>query len=280
MAVSVDEMLARALRSRFYADRLRGVSGWDTVALTRRQELVRDQLAHPPLGSRRLEGAATPVRAGTSGSGADLLVLAWTEDDLRRERLAGTRALARLGIRAGTVVANTLAGALTTPGSLLLGDDVEELGGLDVPLGTIDGDAGAKAAWELVDRVRPSVLVLEVATGARFFGIGPDGERPWLSGVVWLVRDGTAAPPAISFGGWQKRWLAIPEAASFAAVSCDQGRLHADEDLHVEVVDGEFVVTQRHGSLALVRYATGLRGRLDPACPCGASGAILDLAGT
>src|SRR2546428_45280 len=42
--------------------------------LTRRADLVRDQLAPPPYGTRRPPGAA-PVRLGVSGSGAELLVL-------------------------------------------------------------------------------------------------------------------------------------------------------------------------------------------------------------
>jgi hypothetical protein len=134
--------------------------------LTRRAELVEDQLAHPPLGSRRPPTAPAPVRAGASGTGASLLVLAWSAAELARERRAGTRLLGRLGVRPGMRVANTLPGALVTPGSLLLGDVIEELGALDVPLGAVNSAAAAKQAWELVDRVEPEVIILDPGSSA------------------------------------------------------------------------------------------------------------------
>src|SRR5438046_693156 len=117
-----------------------------SAPLTRRADLVRDQLAHPPHGTRRPPGAAPPVRLGVSGSGVELLVLAWSAADLARERAAGTRLLTRLGVAPGMRVANTLPGALATPGSLLLGDVVEELGALDVPLGPVDDGVVAEIA--------------------------------------------------------------------------------------------------------------------------------------
>src|SRR5213083_3654773 len=135
-----------------------------SAPLTHRTDLVCDQRTHPPHGTRRPPGAAPPVRLGVSGSGAELLLLAWSAADLARERVAGTRLLARLGVAPGMRVANTLPGALATPGSLLLGDVVEELGALDVPLGTVEDERAAREAWELVDRVRPDVVVLPGAT--------------------------------------------------------------------------------------------------------------------
>src|SRR5438445_11370961 len=103
-----------------------------SAPLTHRTDLVCDQRTHPPHGTRP-PGAAPPVRLGVSGRGAELLVLAWSAADLARERAAGTRVLARLGVAPGMRVANTLSGALATPGSLLLGDVAEELGALRVP---------------------------------------------------------------------------------------------------------------------------------------------------
>src|SRR5690242_15431786 len=93
--------------------------------VVRHDDLVRDQLAHPPLGSRRPAGAPPVVRAGIAASGERLLVLAWSAAELARERAAGVRLFRRLGVEAGMRVANTLPGALATPGSLLLGDVVE-----------------------------------------------------------------------------------------------------------------------------------------------------------
>src|SRR5437764_10082665 len=138
--------------------------------LLRRADLLRDQRAHPPLGTHRSRAA---VRAGVAGTGETLLVLAWSAAELARERAAGVRLLRRLGVAPGMRVANTLPGALATPGSLLLGDVVEELGALDVPLGQVDGAAAARQVWELVDRVTPDVTVLDDASAAPFLAAAP-----------------------------------------------------------------------------------------------------------
>ncbi len=238
----------------------------------RRADLVRDQLAHPPLGTH---ASADPVRVGTTGTGDDLLVLAWSAADLARERAAGARLFGALGIRPGMRVANTLPGALATPGALLLGDVIEEIGALDVPLGVPDSDAAARQAWELVERVEPAVLVVDPATAGRFFAAAPAAARAWWRGIVWLAReDGVAraAPPA-GFAGWQRGWLALPEASSFFARSCAAERWHVADGVAVDVADGALVV--RAGT---VRYASGVRARLAPGCTCGEPGAVVELA--
>jgi hypothetical protein len=254
------------------------------VTLTRRADLVRDQLAHPPLGTRR--AGSFPVRAGISGTGDDLLVLAWTAAELARERAAGTRLLRRLGVEPGMRVANALPGALATPGSLLLGDVVEELGGLDVPVGEVDGPAVARQAWELFDRVRPDVLV--VGDARALFAATPPASRPWWRGIVWLQAG--AASPALSvpaeagFSGWQRTWLAVPEVTSFVAASCAASRLHAEAG--VAVVDpatGSDVPAGDAGTLVVtgpdLRYATGLAARIVATpCACGEPGTIVELA--
>jgi len=278
----LDSLLARAGATEFYRSRAAASSVWKRVPLTQRAELVRDQLAHRPLGTRRYADAGTPVRAGICGSGDDLLVLAWNEEDLQHERHAGVRMLARLGIAPGTAIANTLAGALTSPGSLLLGDVVEEHGSLDVPLGAIESDAAARQAWELVDRVTPAILFLETETTKRLFDAAPPAQRPWLKGLVWLQRGRVAAVPEVTanvgFGGWSRSWLAIPEAASFAAASCATERFHLDEALAVEVEGGALIVTPLTGSTALLRYDTGLPASALEPCECGAAGTTLSLA--
>ena len=251
--------------------------------LTRREELLRDQLEHLPHSTRRRADTAPAVRAGITGSGADLLVLTWTAADLARERRAGARLLAHLGVRAGMAVANTLRGALATPGALLLGDVIEEIGALDVPLGAIDNEAAARQAWELVDRVQPAIMVVDPASATRFFAAIPPAERPWWQGLVWLHAGGAPAPrltvPDVArFSGWQRVWLAVPEAASFVAYSCAAGRLHCDAGVIAEVVDDTLVLTPLGVDSPVLRYATGLRARvLDAPCACGSDALGIEL---
>jgi hypothetical protein len=165
-------------------------------------------------------------------------------------------------------VANTLPGALATPGALLLGDVVEAIGALDVPLGVIDSEAAAKAAWELFDRIDATVLVTEPGPGATmFFASAPPRARPQWQGIVWLSRGGAAAPvpPPPGFAGWQRTWLAVAEASSFVAGSCEAGGFHAGTS--AAVVDGELVV-------GTPPYASGLRARALDACRCAAGGHV------
>lgn len=274
--------------SEFYRRRLAeaGVADattFERLPLTRRAELLRDQLDHLPHGTRRCADAAPPVRAGITGSGAELLVLTWTAADLARERAAGVRLLRRLGIEPGMRVANTLPGALVTPGSLLLGDVIEELGGLDVPLGAIESDAAARQAWELVDRVHPDIIVLEPASSARLLNAAPPAARPWWQGIVWLQRgaaptEESPLPPAAGFNGWQRIWLAVPEATSFVAFSCAASRFHADGDVMAEIVDDTLVLTPLGADTPVLRYASGVSARaVSGGCPCGSDGTAIEL---
>jgi len=219
------------------------------------------------------------VRAGIAGTGDRLLVLAWSAAELARERAAGTRLLRALGLDAGMRIANALPGALVTPGSLLLGDVVEELGALDVPLGVVDSPAAAAQAWELLERVRPDVIVCDDGSAALFDG-APEPAPSWWHGLVRLRRGDVATPgPLPGFRGWQRTWLAVPEATSFVAGSCDRDRLHVDEQVVAEVVDGELVLTPLGLETRLFRYATGIRVRgLADACPCGRPGPVLEVA--
>jgi phenylacetate-coenzyme A ligase PaaK-like adenylate-forming protein len=258
-------------------------------------DLVRDQLAHPPLGSMRAPGAGTPVRAGISGTGKDLLVLGWSANDLQRERAAGVRLLTQLGLGAEMRIANALPGALTTPGSLLLGDVVQDLGGLDVPLGAVDSEAAAKQAWTLIDLVEPAVIVLNTPSALQLFGAAPARKRPWLRGIIWLQIDGDgggvpAVGEAAGFSGWERTWLAVPEVTSFVAVSCSAQRFHLDTRVDVDVVDGskgssmddgevgELAITALDMETDLRRYLSRVRGRtMDQRCPCGTDGHTLTL---
>ena len=276
LAAHLDRL--RRAPSPFYRDRLDG-RDLDELPLTRRGDLLRDQLAHLPHGTRRCADAALPTRVGATGTGPELLLLAWSPQDLEREIAAGVRVLGRLGAAAGTRVANNLRGALCTPGALLLGDVVEHLGGLDVPLGTTDGEGAARQAWTLLDLVEPSLFVLDPATAAVLLAAAPPRERPWWRGIVWLRLDG-APPPDVpapaGFRGTQRTWLAVPEATSFVAHSCDGGRFHVDEGVHAEVVDGELVLTPLGADDPVLRYASGVRARPGGgSCPCGVAGPTL-----
>src|SRR5207302_228022 len=127
-AVRHATLLDRIAGTPFYRQRLAEMdvggdeSAWSRLPLTRREELLRDQLDHLPWGTRRFAAVAAPVRVGVTGSGDGLLVLAWSPEALARERAAGARLLRRLGVGPGMRVANSLPGALATPGALLLGD--------------------------------------------------------------------------------------------------------------------------------------------------------------
>lgn len=243
-----------------------------------RRDLVRDQLAHLPLGTLRRPQAA-PVRVGKVGTGDDLLVLAWSADDLARERAAGVRMLRALGLDAGARIANALPGALETPGALLLGDMVEELGALDVPLGVVETPAAAAQAWELLDRVEPAVLVLEAASASALLAGAPAARRPWWRGILWLRRGAAAVPrpalpAALAFDGWQRTWLAVPEAACVVGWSCARERLHVDAGVRASVADGTLVVEGPAG--LLFQSGVAVRSPLGP-CPCGAAGTSVEL---
>jgi hypothetical protein len=240
-----------------------------------RTDLVRAQRAEPATLRTRRAGAP-PVRAGVTGSGPDLLVLTWTAAELARERAAGTRLLGRLGVRAGMRVANALPGALATPGSLLLGDVVEELGGLDVPLGAIESDAAARAAWELIDRVEAQVLVVDAPSATMLFRAAPPGARTWWAGIVWLRggrAEGRVAPPP-GFAGWERTWLAVPEATCFVAGTCARERFHVDDAVRAGVVDGKLVLTPAGAERVFV---TARAARLVD-CACGTPGTVMELA--
>lgn len=216
------------------------------------------------------------------------MVLTWTASDLARERAAGVRCLRSLGIRPGMRVANTLPGALSTPGSLLLGDVVDELGALDIPLGEVTDARSAEAAWKLIGRVRAEVLVSPRAGAAQLLAQMPPDGAPSLRGVVWIVRSAdpmvVEEPEIPGFGGWVGAALAIPEAACFVAIRCPRGIFHADDDCVVEILNeegsladcGELTVTPRERDTLVLRYASELSVAAEE-CDCGRDGASFRL---
>src|SRR5262249_54099617 len=158
----------------------------------------------PPFGHRRFASDDPPVRAGIAGSGADLLLLVWSATDLAREIEAGGGGARRAGGGAGGPGGATPPPRPPAPRGRPAGGAGDALGALEVPVGTVGTGAAARGAWELVDRVQCEVLVLEPATAATLFAAAPVAPRPWLRGIVWLVRgDGAAPPPVSGFRGWQ-----------------------------------------------------------------------------
>ena len=216
---------SRASTGRASGGRVRYTRGRMATTPLRRADLLADQAAHPPFGHRRFTADDPPVRVGATGTGADLLLLAWSATDLAAEIAAGTRVLGRLGVRPGMRVANTLPGALVTPGALLLGDVNEAIGALDVPLGTADTDGAAKAAWELVDRVQCEVLVLAAETAATFLAAAPRrrgrGCRASSGSRGRAAAQGRSCPKTSRAGsvrGWRcRRWRASPRRRAPAA---------------------------------------------------------------
>ena len=242
-----------------------------------RVELIADQARHPPFGERAFPVDDGPVRVGATGHGETLLLLGWSESDLARERAAGARVVAHLGIQAKMRVANALPGALATPGALIVGDVNEEIGALDVPLGEIGTEAAAKAAWELLDRVEVGVLLLDPASAEPLLAAAPPQPRPWWQGIVWLCRPGAQSPPpaAGQLPGWRRRWLAVPEVSSFVAGECGRGKLHVDAAFAPSVEAGELVLGPLHPGVPW-RYRTGLSARAIGSCACGSPGPVIE----
>ncbi|GIW42931.1 MAG: hypothetical protein KatS3mg077_0213 [Candidatus Binatia bacterium] len=233
----------------------------------RRNTLVRLQKRLPWTVWRRAD--APLIRAGISGRGESLLVLAWSAPMLAREIEAGVRLLGRVGIRAGQRVANTLAGGLVTPGSLLLGDVVEAIGALDIPLGAMSSPQAAAYAWELLSRVGPDALVLDATTASVFFEAWPPRAGNVLEAVIWLHRDPPASWPRLPEHVHAKvelHWLTAPEVNCFLAYSCSQDHFHADESLTWIVVDSKSLRPAQEGAL-LVMWADETHGELSYLVP-------------
>ncbi len=229
-------------------------------------ELALDEAEHGPAGTWR-EGREF-VRAGVPVRAQPLDALLFTAADLRREAAAGARALRACGLEPGRRATNTLPGAIYTPGSLLVGDAVEASGCLDMPVGPI-ADAGPRAtAWEFWGRVAPDFAIVDAA-GARDLAAllaaqGTTAAGLGLGGVALVtdLRDRAAAPPP----GFDVPVTCIAGLAEcfgmMAARSPAGNHVPPPDEVVVEVLDGELLLTTLGHSAALIRYAPGVRARL------------------
>ncbi len=229
------------------------------------REIALDRL-EDPVGYLRLADAARPVRLGTCVRDGVTIVLAWAGAELASLAEAGVRALARVGVKPGMKVANTLEGGFATPGSLVLGDAVERLGALDVPLGPVREERGAAAIRDLLDRIGADFLVLDADTSSallpEILRRPPHGWRATL----WL---GDEAPPA-GLPGSVRRWIAVPEVSVFLAIECGRGACHLDPAVRAESSDGRLILTALGGDAPVLRYDCRLPlASLGDSCDCG-----------
>jgi hypothetical protein len=217
-----------------------------------------------PVRELALADAPRPVRLGACERGERTIALAFTAADLARAAEYGARALGAAGVRAKARVANTLEGGLATPGSLGLGDALERLGALDVPLGPVRDAKAAGAIADVLRRVRPDVLVLDPES-ERVLERSAGRERSW-DGIIALGGEARAdAPPR-----WRRRWISLPEVSVFFAVDCAEQSLHLDPDVEAEARDGWLRVSSLAGDRPLLAYEPGVRATAVRAgCRCG-----------
>ena len=241
------------------------------------RDLDLDRLADP-VGWLRLGDAAPPIRLGSCEREGATIVLTWTAADLARIAETGARALAAAGVTPGMKVANTLEGGFETPGSLVLGDALEKLGALDVPLGPVRDEKTARSVAELLDRIAADVLVLDgrSASGllAALAETPPSGWPRGWRGTLWLGLD----PLPRALPGWRRRWLSVPEVSVFLAVECHRGALHLDPNVLVEIRDRHALMSSTAGDAPLFAYDAGLEARaVRSGCSCGDARPLIEL---
>jgi len=220
-----------------------------------------------PIADVRLADAATPVRLGACERAGETIVVTFTAADLDRVASYGARALGAAGVARGMKVANTLDGGIETPGSLILGDALERLGALDVPLGPVRDTAAAQAMARLVDRIGIDVLITSDASGAALVAAleqTPASISSWR-GTIWLGAEERRA----GADRWWRRWISVPEVSVFLAVECTRGALHLDPDVKAELRDGELCCSALAGDAPLLAYRPGVGLRVsEQTCSC------------
>jgi hypothetical protein len=239
-------------------------------------ELARDEHEHPPFGSWRSGDAF--VRVGWTLVPRVLEALFFSAGDLAREAAVGARSLAAAGLERGWRETNTLAGGLATPGSLLVGDAVQALGSLDMPVGPLDKPPARATALDFWSRVRPDFAVLDTAGATDLAALLADEKRSArelglrAAALITDLRD--PAPVVLDLGLPLTRIVGLAEAFSLLAAQTPDGAFFPPADeVYCEVLDGQLVLTTLHHTAALVRYAPGVRVRPAGVSPGRGSGA-------
>lgn len=240
----------------------------DGLAPVTIDELAADERDHLPYGSWR--AARAFVRVGVPARPSALEMLVFTADDLAAESRVGAIALSAAGLAPGGRETNAFAGGLATPGSLVVGDAAQALGALDMPVGPIAAAGPRDVAYDFWQRVKPDFAVLDPA-GVRDLASLLEAKHTDASAlgiraaaIVTDLRD--PEPELPDLGLPTTRIVGLPEAFSLLAARDGDGVFTAPGDeVVVEVLDGELVLTTLRHSAALVRYAPGVRARLVPA---------------
>ena len=237
----------------------------DGLAPLRTDELAANERDWPPYGSWR--AAQAFVRVGVPSRPSALEMLVFTAADLEAEARVGAIALAAAGLAPGGRETNTFAGGLATPGSLVVGDSAQALGALDMPVGQIAAAGPRDVAFDFWQRVKPDFAVLDPA-GARDLAslLADKGTSAAELGIraAAIVTDLRDPEPELpDLGVPATRIVGLPEAFSLLAARDGEGIFAVPGDeVIVEVLDGELVLTTLAHSAALVRYAPGVRAEL------------------
>jgi phenylacetate-CoA ligase len=290
----------------FAPDKLRSLNDVQAIPFVTKADLVRDQEAHPPLGSRlcveEKDIARFEITSGTSGLGQEAYAL--TNEDMTMIGANAAWALSMGGITATDRLAGTLPlGYLQGPWGAQWAAQVLGCGVLHLGLAT---ESQTKIRYlqrfgiNAIYGVTPTFL-MRLTTAAEELGIDPRSDLPDLR-RIWI----TAESYPIEWveraeRHWGVRLFDVYGSTGGAyAASCEvglapegrRGRLHnADWGVLLEVVNpetgspvaegeiGEAVITtlMRQAS-PLIRFRTGDRVRLLPAreCPCGRQTAAIE----
>jgi hypothetical protein len=247
----------------------RAPTGLERLEPVRAADLAADEQRRPPYGGWRV-GAAF-VRVGVPLLAGPLEMVVFSAADLAREARVGAATLRAAGLCPGWRETNTLPGGLATPGSLIVGDAAQALGALDMPVGAIDAEAPRATAFDFWSRVRPDFAVLDVA-GARSLAALLEAKQMTARALglraAALVTDARDPEPELpQFDVPLTRIVGLAEAFSLLAVRGPDGVYAVPSDeVIVEVLDGELVLTTLAHCAALVRYAPGVRAeRASPA---------------
>jgi phenylacetate-CoA ligase len=265
----------------FWRERLHPVRSWDDYArlpLATKQDLVADQLAHPPFGTMLtfpLE-AYTRVHqtSGTSGA-APLRWLDTAESWEWWTRIWAEQVLPAAGITAGDRVFLAFSfGPFIGFWSAFAG--AERLGAMVISGGAMTSEQRARAILDLAATVLCCTPTYALRLAESALAAGIDLSQSALHTTIHAGEPGASIPAtrdalARAFGARPFDHTGMTELGP-TGFGCPLGDgIHLIESEFVfEVVDGELVATNlgRWG-MPLIRYRTGDRAELTYGCACG-----------